>query len=1297
MAPAARPARRPFLAAALAAACALLPAAASAAPPTLTGKTLQCDGSFLAGSVTSHPSPTVRADEQSASPGIKIGQRRLSVLNGSTLALWRFDGNYTVTVSSNYTTGCPAGCCKSYYYNYNDANGSPSIRTGLCSYRDLVNGDCSDLTVMSSFGQNQPRAQLGNCPANPSTLPAGSGTTAITPSGPLAGLGTSGLSAEALTLNGSNTYAQTITTQTAQFDLPASYTIAAWVNPSAANGRIVSQQSGTGYWGIGIGGTGGLRAFDSRDVAGGQGDVTLGPSLLGGWHLVHVVRVNSLEKRFYVDGRRVGTSVVTSTNSFSSHPIGSTVEIGRYVGGTEFFNGLIDDVRIVNTIISDDDVFLEWNTQIHKFSSNSGVTFSTVSGSYSGSPANGTTGVVTYIPPESYSAGARWVFMGASIDGESFSSPAFAPAIDNAPPIAPTMTGTPTTANDITWSWGAPPRVCLSPGSPSVTYNLIDAGSGAALTPPGAMAYPTASVAENIPGSPNQVVGRKLRLTDVWGSGLTATTSAYTLANPPAAASVVPSQISTGSARIDWGVNGNPSYTRWLLAFSPTSNFSSSVSTPILLASDFTGSSWTLSGLAQGTTYFVRVQSYNGRSSDLFGGIASVFVSTSFTTLPAAPTVAGVAASNTQIQWSWSSVVGAQYYKLFDIAGSTLYTGSGLSFLQSGLTTNTQYAVRIEAIGINGAGDRGTASQFTLANDPTTPFVQGVSATTATYSWGANSNPAYTFYEVSVTTDATFAVVVTTLTVSATTATATDLFPATTYFARVRSISGSQQVGNWVAIASTRTLADPNITNVLAPPSAYVPPNGAVGQWQFDESSGTTAADGSGFGNAGTLTCVSASCTSTPTWTTGPAGLGSAVQFSGLANSFVRVPDKAQYNFNNSITVSAWVYPDTTAQPNGAGIVVRGSGTFENFGLDVNAGLWRWRPGSTGAITTSAAAITANAWTHLIGSYDSLTGGTTLYVNGVAAATATSPLARTAANHDVTIGNRQSASASYDRGFLGRIDAVRIQNRAMTPAEALSEYQGAFVATVTAPAPNNQVLIALAPNAFGAPATLFVSVDPLNHPVSITADVLNAGLAAPPTGVTLVPNSIVEIVPIVSGSPFTQTLGSTASVSIPYRDSDGDNIIDGTNPPLPATGIKVFTLNTTVNRWEQLPAFVDTANKRVTAFTPHFSVFALFSPASVGVALSQVRVYPVPWRPDAGGRFGASGVTFDNLPTSGVIRIVTLAGERVREIPFDGAAAGTVVWDGRTDHGRRCASGVYWARVTSSTGASSLVKLAVER
>lgn len=1295
MAPTSLSARRIVLAAALAAAALRAPAPALAVPPTLTPKVLQCDGSFTTGSVTSHPTPTVRVEEQSATPGLKIGQRRLSVLPSSTLALWRFDGNFTVTVSSCYTGGCNGGAdsCRTWSWAYNDANGSAALRTGQCTYRDTTTAGCTETMGLYGLGSNQaPVAIGGACPASTTTLPSGSGSVAIIPSGPRPGLAASGLSAEAIQFNGSDLFANA--DNSTAWDLPASYTLAAWVNASA-DGRIVSQQ-GNGYWGIGVSG-GGLRHFDSRDAAAGA-DLTRGSGLIGGWHLVHLVRRNSVDRRFFIDGRLVGTAVAASTNSFSTHPNNATLEIGRYGGGSEYLNGLIDDVRIVNAPITDDDIMLEWTTQMHKYSSDSGITFSTAAGSYSGSPANGTTGVVTYIPPEAYSATARWVFAGQTIDGESGFGISYGVTIDNAPPIAPNLTAVATSPNDIAWNWTLPPRVCLPPGSASVVYQLVDVPSGTTLIPPGSMAHPTFTVGENLPGSANQIVGRMLRVTDTWGSGLSAPTSIYTLSNPPLSGSVAPSAISTGSALISWNQNGNPPYTRYLVAVSEDPNFAAGVSTPVPLSSDHTGSSVTLPILSIGTTYFVRVQSFSGRSSDAFGGTGSVFVSTSFTTLPGAPNLGGAPQSNTSILWTWTAVPGAQYYKLFDVAGSTLYTGGALSFLQGGLTTNSQSTTRAEAVTANGAGLRATASAFTLAVDPTLPVVDAAHASSITYSWTGGANPSYTFYEIGVTTDATFGIIVTTLTVNATTATATGLFPGTTYYARVRSVNGGQVYGTGFAVfAATRTIPDPAVTSVLSPPSAYVPPNGSVGQWHFDESTGTTAADSSGPNNTAFLTCVAALCASTPTFAAGPAGLGSAASFSGLADGLVRVPDAASYNFVGSLTVSAWVNPSSLSQPSGAGIVVRGSGTVENFALDVSGGYYRFLP-KPGFVAASTNTIAVGSWIHLIGSYDASVASATLYVNGRPASNVLSVPARTAANHDITIGNRQSGLATgYDRGFLGGIDAVRVQNRALNAAEALAEFEGSFVSTVTPPAPNDSILVGLAPNAFGAPATIKVSVDPLLHPITITPAVLNEGLTVIPTGFTLVANSIVEIVPIVAGTPFTQTLGSSASISMPYADAQGDNIVDGSNPPLAASAIKVYTLNTTVNRWELLPTYVDAASRRVTVLTPHFSVFAMFAPLTIGTSLSEVRVYPIPWKPGTRSRFDAAGITFDRLPATGSVRILNLAGERVREFAFDGSASGSVVWNGMTDAGRRAASGVYFARITGAGGSTSLVKFAIER
>ncbi|MDP3541377.1 MAG: LamG-like jellyroll fold domain-containing protein, partial [Elusimicrobiota bacterium] len=1267
--------------AALCAASALYaPAPSSATPPNITPKVLQCDGSFTTGSITSHPTPTVRADEQNSNPGLKVGQRRLSILS-ATFALWRFDGTYGVTVSSNYTVGCTVGCCKTWYYNHVSTNGSANLDTGRCSYRDAVNDDCSVPSDMTSFGTSHAPVQIGACPANPSTLAVASSSFPITAQGPLPLAGpqpgdpTLGLSSSALQLNGSSQYATT--PDSSAWDLPASYTLAAWVKPSAANGRIVSQQDATGYWGIAVSTGGRLRHFDSRDVAGPDAvlpDST--PSLTdGSWHLVHVVRRNSVDRRFFIDGRLVATVVASSSDSFSGHSISAALEIGRASSG-EYFNGLIDDVRIERAALDPDAILLEYNTEIHKYSADSGATFSVAAGAYSGSPANGTTSAVTYIPGAPYTATSRWSFGAQSIDGESTFSPTYGFTIDSSSPVAPGLTAVPTSPNDITWNWSLPPRVCLPPGSAAVTYHLVDALTDSNLIPPGSMNHPTFTVGENVPGSSNQLIARKIRVTDTWGSGLSVATSIYTLANPPLAASVVPSAVSTGSALISWNQSGNPSYTRYLVSMSQDSLFLTGVSTPATVANNLTGSSIALSGLAIGTTYFVRVQAISGRSTDPYGGTGSVFISTSFTTLPGAPNLGGVSGTNL-ITWNWTAVPGAQYYKLFAVDGSTLYTGGNLSHPQTGLATNTQYTARVEAVSGNGAGARATATTFTLADDPTAPVVNEVHTSSIIYSWTGGLNPAYTFYEVRVTTDASFGIIVSTLTVNATTATVTGLLQGTTYYARVRSINGGQLYGPGFAVfATTRTIPNPSITSVLAPPSAYVPPNGSIGQWHFDESTGTTAADSSGGGNAAALTCVAAACASTPTFVAGPAGLGSAVSYSGVAGGLVIVPDTATYDSIGSLAVSAWVNPSSLSQPERAGIVVRGSGTVENFALDMSTdAVRRFRfMAKPGHIATSTSPVTAGTWVHLIGVYDAAAASATLYVNGRPASTVLAVPARTAATHDITIGNRQSGIATgYDRGFLGSIDSVRVQHRALTAAEALAEYQGSFVSTITPPSPNSAVLIGLAPNAFGAPATMSVSVDPLTHPITITPAVLNAGLTVIPTGFTLVPNSLVEIVPIVGGNPFTQTLGSSASVSVPYADAGGDNIIDGTSPPMAASAIKVYTLNTTVNRWEALESYVDTSARRVIFFTPHFSVFALFAPLTIGSSLSEVRVYPIPWKPGTRGRFDAAGVTFDRLPVSGTIRILTLAGERVREFTFDGGASGSIVWNGVTDWGQRAA------------------------
>ena len=76
---------------------------------------------------------------------------------------------------------------------------------------------------------------------------------------------------------------------------------------------------------------------------------------------------------------------------------------------------------------------------------------------------------------------------------------------------------------------------------------------------------------------------------------------------------------------------------------------------------------------------------------------------------------------------------------------------------------------------------------------------------------------------------------------------------------------------------------------------------GLVGWWSFDEGSGTIAYDRSGNNNNGTLI-------NGPTWTQGK--VGGALSFDGV-DDYVVVPHNSTLNITSSITIMAWIKPQT--------------------------------------------------------------------------------------------------------------------------------------------------------------------------------------------------------------------------------------------------------------------------------------------------------------------------------------------------------------------------------------------------
>src|SRR5213079_1370928 len=195
---------------------------------------------------------------------------------------------------------------------------------------------------------------------------------------------------------------------------------------------------------------------------------------------------------------------------------------------------------------------------------------------------------------------------------------------------------------------------------------------------------------------------------------------------------------------------------------------------------------------------------------------------------------------------------------------------------------------------------------------------------------------------------------------------------------------------------------------------------GLVAAYSFDEGTGTTVADASGNNHTGTV--------SGATWTT--AGrYGSALTFNGTTAK-VTVLNAASLRLTTGMTLEAWVYP--TAAPTGWRAVI--DKNVDGYYLMASSDQGNrpavggaWPPGNRILVGPSGLAV--NTWTHLAGTFDGAM--VRLYVNGELVASQAQTAALTA-----TAGTLQIGSDSYaGENFAGRIDEVRIYNRALTAAE----------------------------------------------------------------------------------------------------------------------------------------------------------------------------------------------------------------------------------------------------------------------
>ncbi len=213
-----------------------------------------------------------------------------------------------------------------------------------------------------------------------------------------------------------------------------------------------------------------------------------------------------------------------------------------------------------------------------------------------------------------------------------------------------------------------------------------------------------------------------------------------------------------------------------------------------------------------------------------------------------------------------------------------------------------------------------------------------------------------------------------------------------------------------------------------------------IGMWNFDEGTGSTAYDETGYENNGTLY-------GTPSWTTGIDG--DAISFDGT-DDYVDCGNDSIFNFNgtNAFTISCWIKPENLAAKQG--IVGKWGGTVTGNWYESpymiafdDYGKVRIAIGSeteTGSVYIMADNFTVSKWYHIVATYDGYT--LCAYLNGQKKDSAYYNFPLASNTQSLKIGVYGNSTLYY---FDGSIDCVSLYNYSFNANEVMELYISAGI------------------------------------------------------------------------------------------------------------------------------------------------------------------------------------------------------------------------------------------------------------
>ena len=377
------------------------------------------------------------------------------------------------------------------------------------------------------------------------------------------------------------------------------------------------------------------------------------------------------------------------------------------------------------------------------------------------------------------------------------------------------------------------------------------------------------------------------------------------------------------------------------------------------------------------------------------------------------------AAGSDTVNLSWTTVSGALGYNIYrSTAADGVYTKinsasiTAASYSSAGLNPNTIYYYQVSVAGGSMSGV--------------------VSATT-----GGAGTPALDASSYTLMVNDTHKTV---LTVMFSDKNSQDLTSQATYTSSNTAVAAVNAAGVVTGISVGTTTITATYNGQAFNATVQVVMDTSLKAWyQFDETSGTTAADSSGYGNNGTVI-------NGATWTAG--NNGNAVNLDGT-DDYIALPAGVVSNANTA-TVATWVNLDTLS--NWTRIFDFGSGTSTYMNLIPKNGanskirFTIQNNGSSQQIIDGTSALATGGWHHVAVTLNGATG--ILYVDGVEVGR-NSAMTIKPSDMGATTQNYIGRSQFVDPYLDGRVDDFRVYNRALSSTEITSLMNGQTLATVT--------------------------------------------------------------------------------------------------------------------------------------------------------------------------------------------------------------------------------------------------------